>query len=266
MRVLGFIAGALATGLLVWGTGVEVTTRDVRVRAAASVPAPGPLVAEAGQQPGSGEDLFVPAEDHGRSADGSAGTESIVGAINAGADRADIDSMSGHDGQVLPPAGSLSLNGATLKDDPAPVGEEDAETDVLPGEPRLAASEAQDHALASAVDSGAESPTGEADAPRTESGIELATRVATDLADTGPDAATGDEEQWLGFFTPFRSEASARGFAQHLEAATGRQFRVARAGPGDYRVEFRLVPAEDRSERIAEIEAASGLALRAGQL
>ena len=75
-----------------------------------------------------------------------------------------------------------------------------------------------------------------------------------------------DGAGWVGFFTPFRSEASARGFAQHLEAATGRQFRVARAGPGDYRVEFRIVPEEDRDARIAEIEAASGLALRSGQL
>ena len=49
-------------------------------------------------------------------------------------------------------------------------------------------------------------------------------------------------------------------------AATGRQFRVTRAGPGDYRVEFRIVPEEDRDARIAEIEAASGLALRSGQL
>ena len=75
-----------------------------------------------------------------------------------------------------------------------------------------------------------------------------------------------DDDLWLAFFTPFRSEASAQGFAQHLESATGRRFRVTRAGPGDYRVEFRMVADDDEAQRIEEIEAASGLALRAGRL
>ena len=81
-----------------------------------------------------------------------------------------------------------------------------------------------------------------------------------------PPQAGEDDGRWLAFFTPFRSEASARGFAQHLESATGRRFHVMRAGPGDYRVEFRMVADEDEGQRIEEIEDASGLALRAGRL
>jgi len=71
---------------------------------------------------------------------------------------------------------------------------------------------------------------------------------------------------WEAFFTPFRSQASAEGFARFLGSATGQEFRVARAGPGQYRVWFRIEDGESRPQRIAEIEAVTGMRLQAGDL
>ncbi|MGD8533409.1 MAG: hypothetical protein PVG80_08645, partial [Gammaproteobacteria bacterium] len=67
-------------------------------------------------------------------------------------------------------------------------------------------------------------------------------------------------------FTPFRSQASADGFARFLQTATGREFRVTRAGPGEYRVWVRVGSAESSADRIAEIEAVTGMSIRGGQL
>lgn len=81
-----------------------------------------------------------------------------------------------------------------------------------------------------------------------------------------PEPVTSDEESWEAFFTPFRSQASAEGFARFLGAATGHEFRVARAGPGQYRVWFRIEEGESLPQRIAEIEAVTGMNLQAGDL
>ncbi len=77
-------------------------------------------------------------------------------------------------------------------------------------------------------------------------------------------AATAD--RWEAFFTPFRSEASAQGFASFLQTETGREFVVRRVGPGNYRVWFSMGPGENRPERMAEIEAVTGMALSGGRL
>lgn len=86
--------------------------------------------------------------------------------------------------------------------------------------------------------------------------------------DSGPAATSGLEQggRWEAFFTPFRSEASADGFARFLQAATGRDFRVLRAGPGQYRVWFSLDEGESRPERLAEIESVTGMVLTGGEL
>jgi len=77
---------------------------------------------------------------------------------------------------------------------------------------------------------------------------------------------TFPDDRWEAFFTPFRSEASALGFAGFLQRTTGREFVVRRAGRGEYRVWFRLAAGESRPERLAEIEKATGLALAGGGL
>ena len=78
--------------------------------------------------------------------------------------------------------------------------------------------------------------------------------------------AEESQGSWEAFFTPFRSQASAEGFARFLGSATGHDFRVARAGAGQYRVWFRIEDGESRPQRIAEIEAATGMRLQAGDL
>ena len=77
---------------------------------------------------------------------------------------------------------------------------------------------------------------------------------------------TAREERWESFFTPFHSETSAQGFARFLQAATGRTFVVRRAGPADYRIWFSMAEGESRPERLAEIEAATGMMLAGGEL
>lgn len=76
----------------------------------------------------------------------------------------------------------------------------------------------------------------------------------------------GSPVHWEAFFAPFRSQASAEGFARFLQSATGRVFRVEKTGPGDYRVWFRVDVGESRIERIAEIERVTGMTLAGGEL
>lgn len=63
------------------------------------------------------------------------------------------------------------------------------------------------------------------------------------------------------FWSPFRSEWAARGFARRLVTATGVPVEVIHAGPGIYRVGF---PYRDETERLAQvgrIETVTGLEL-----
>lgn len=83
-------------------------------------------------------------------------------------------------------------------------------------------------------------------------------------ADPG-EASAHPDQRWEVFFDPFRSEASALGFAGYLHRTTGREFAVRRAGPGDYRVWFLLAAGESRPERLAEIEEVTGMALAGGE-
>ena len=71
---------------------------------------------------------------------------------------------------------------------------------------------------------------------------------------------------WYAFWTPFRSEASADGFAARLGRDTDREYRVVRTGPGEYRVTFFHTNENDRRARLVEIEQVSGLVLGGGEL
>jgi hypothetical protein len=91
--------------------------------------------------------------------------------------------------------------------------------------------------------------------------------------DTGPPAGRADGADpvpptgaWHAFWTPFHSEASATGFARHLEQVTGVPHRVVRTGPAAYRVAFWHDGEDARSRQLLAIERASGLSLRGGEL
>lgn len=108
----------------------------------------------------------------------------------------------------------------------------------------------------------------------TDADPEISREMAEDNGDVSPDAneaeprspAETGSPQWEAFFTPFRSQASADGFARFLQTATGRDFMVTRAGPGEYRVWVRVDSSGSSADRIAEIEAATGMTVRGGQL
>lgn len=76
-----------------------------------------------------------------------------------------------------------------------------------------------------------------------------------------PDPALAGEGSWFAFWTPFRSRASADGFARHLNQTTGQEIRVLRIGPGEYRVAFFHADEEERQRHLASLESASGLEL-----
>ena len=85
-------------------------------------------------------------------------------------------------------------------------------------------------------------------------------------ADSVPAEETDDIGAWHAFWTPFRSEASANGFAARLGRDTDREYRVLRTGPGEYRVAFHHINDNDRRARLVEIEQVSGLKLGGGEL
>jgi len=84
--------------------------------------------------------------------------------------------------------------------------------------------------------------------------------------DSVPAEETDDAGAWHAFWTPFRSEASANGFATRLGRDTDREYRVLRTGPGEYRVAFHHIDDNDRRARLVEIEQVSGLKLSGGEL
>ena len=63
------------------------------------------------------------------------------------------------------------------------------------------------------------------------------------------------------FWSPFRSEWAARGFAGRLTASTQVPVEVVNLGPGKYRVAFRYRDETERLARIAHIESVTGLNL-----
>jgi len=93
------------------------------------------------------------------------------------------------------------------------------------------------------------------------------TENAPGTFDNAASLADGDDTgAWHAFWTPFRSEASANGFAAGLGRNTDREYRVIRTGPGEYRVAFFHTDENDRRTRLVEIEQVSGLVLGGGEL
>jgi hypothetical protein len=226
MKTVGFVVGVLMIGLITWSSGLLDPAAQALLRPEAH---PVPTRRPLVDQPS-----------------------------RKAAERQPVGSL----------AGSESMSVARQEGLLRAAGEPASLPDAPLGDP--AASERVDETEAETptADTAPKDPDDENDAPVDRAEPTRPSQPSTDVIEREEGVANVAEEgaEWQGFFTPFRSESSARGFAQHLEAATGRQFRVTRAGPGDYRVEFRIVPEEDRDARIAEIEAASGLALRSGQL
>ena len=113
---------------------------------------------------------------------------------------------------------------------------------------------------AAATPSFAESP------PTNPAGMTPTDDAGSDLGTLPPPPGAVGVGGWHAFWTPFHSEASATGFARHLERATGESYRVVRTGPGAYRVAFWHEGDDERSRRLLAIEQASGLSLRGGTL
>jgi hypothetical protein len=229
MRALGFIAGALVTGLVVWATGIHSAASDdprVEFTQIEEGRDHGAMMASLPDSKDPQAPPPGPAEPPGPTAMIDAEEESLTDGPSADADQ-------------LAPTSTVDRSTGL-----PPVILTETDTPVLPAEtlPRLEQGDAPQSV-------GAEGPLMDATHPG-----------------DSPLQEGQHDDRWLAFFTPFRSEASAQGFAQHLESATCRRFRVTRAGPGDYRVEFRMVADENEGQRIEQIEAASGLALRAGRL
>jgi len=101
--------------------------------------------------------------------------------------------------------------------------------------------------------------------PVTQVAAEVSENPGDDRAAPAPDA---DEpaRQWHAFWQPFHSEISAEGFRRRLEGVTGLDYRVVSPRPGEYQVAFAYRDEAERQERLAAIEAATGLVLRSGML
>lgn len=93
--------------------------------------------------------------------------------------------------------------------------------------------------------------------------------LAARSGETGP-PPTGnppdDEPAWQPFWNPFRSEIAARGFVSRLEDVTGLDYRVVKVKTGVYEVAFSYHDDDERSSKLSQIAAATGLDLAdAGQ-
>lgn len=69
---------------------------------------------------------------------------------------------------------------------------------------------------------------------------------------------------WHSVWQPFRSELSARGFAERLANVTGREYRVRRVSPWAYQVELAHVGEADKLTALQQIESATGLGVGGG--
>ncbi len=79
-----------------------------------------------------------------------------------------------------------------------------------------------------------------------------------------PDTSDGEDSGTAGtyvFWSPFRSEWAARGFAGRLTSATEVTVEVVKAGRGEYRVALSYRDEAERLARISRIETVTGLSL-----
>lgn len=88
-----------------------------------------------------------------------------------------------------------------------------------------------------------------------QSGDELESAPRVNLEET-------TARHWYVFWSPFRTEYAASGFAERLTHLTGLNFTVIKEGPGEYQVAFAYADEVERSAGLAMIETETGLRLR----
>lgn len=263
MRILGFLAGATLAaailGLLADGRNAGEVFRNAAVRP--------PVVAQSPIVSGGGADTQATAvpevPDAGGSGSGPGGADHPV-PVALDEPAAGPTGPSGS-GLAVDPVEDLTE--ASPREDTRESGESgeppllaESAPGVEPIEtaapPELAEATQPPDATIRADTPGTTGSTGSGDLP-------WSRETAAPPLPPAAGAPVNSADGWEAFFSPFRSEASAHGFAEFLRRTTGREFDVRRAGPGDYRVWFRLAPGESHPQRMAEIEAATGM-LRVG--
>ena len=69
------------------------------------------------------------------------------------------------------------------------------------------------------------------------------------------------EVRWYSFWNPFRSEIAAQGFVSQLEEVTGLDYRIVKVKAGVYEVAFTYIDDTERTNKLEQISAATGLDL-----
>jgi hypothetical protein len=93
------------------------------------------------------------------------------------------------------------------------------------------------------------------------SGLDADQGIDSQAQAYGSDPADSGDAGMHLFWSPFRSEWSARGFARRLTSATQVPVEVVSAGPGRYRVAFSYQDETERLAHIERIETITGLSL-----
>jgi hypothetical protein len=83
--------------------------------------------------------------------------------------------------------------------------------------------------------------------------------VAVPLEDTAP--VRVNDTQWHAFWNPFRSRIAAQGFVARLEEVTGLDYRIEKVDVGVYEVAFAYADDTERTWKLSQISAATGLEL-----
>jgi hypothetical protein len=76
-----------------------------------------------------------------------------------------------------------------------------------------------------------------------------------------PVVLTESEMRWYSFWSPFRSEIAANGFVSQLEDVTGLDYRIVKVKVGVYEVAFAYIDDTERTNKLEQISAATGLDL-----
>ena len=149
--------------------------------------------------------------------------------------------------------------------EPAPVAELIEPLAPAAGDtPENTAAAAADRTVGEVATVSSEAPEHTRVAPIREPEVDKLT-MADDLPDEPPlqygNGDTPASTEWQAFWNPFRSEIAARGFVRRLEDVTGLDYRVAKVKNGVYQVAFSYDSDAERSRKLSQISAATGLDL-----
>lgn len=162
-------------------------------------------------------------------------------------------------GREIPDQNPVPGANASVAESPRPIEDELADVLSAPAEP---ASEPQPSGYAETMPltemADGEVP-GNADAgdDRLDRGLSFDQPAEVTLADIDEPAEPG----WQSFWNPFRSEIAAQGFVRRLENVTGLDYRVVKIKNGVYEVAFSYNDDAERSSKLTQIAAATGLDL-----